>query len=706
MYCVVAASLGFIGFVLTLVASAAEVCGIMEHANAQYSTATLTHWPSTISELNSDWQSSRGRIFFGFMLSTAALLFASKMPYELDTLPMEEKDVGPADAVYVCCFADCAPCDVPCSRFPCCGGGRTSRCWMTPACGIIERKLLFLRGALVPLGVLFVALCPTVNFWTVEKPGAGVVRAVHLSAAATLFAGGFITEAVRMYFLWCQSRAVGIADGDLDARRHSCIHCVRSPLHYKGGVGSTRPWLICCLSVGFLGAAISMGEEQASAAPTLRVARGDVVLSPVATAFCPQPDFRYLEIDTLSTCHAASDRLRVEWERCLDDPCLTEPHFKGQPCDKPVFCKKSANVYSFNASSSNLAAHMSCVVSALSRVKGDAFHQTKYTWDVVKAVRPVNLLNRRCIIMNFNESANTCESHNEFTDDASAQVSFISRCDTNQSNSSSCNDKGQTDCEQTTLGLLGTRITAVNSDISNLCCRQPNGCPVDTLVAAATDVWPCSPPNGNCTLKKDYLQTDPRIISTAFTCPTAVIAPSYVGVCICEPSDTTANKCEYTHERAAEGRLRLFIQESILAMTLLCNYLVIALEHLIRNPPDDDPQDEARLRFVALRLLRLAVPLMTSALIWYVKAYIMEHNIVPAPDSRPGVMEDIWYRIANPGVDFFMWQLRFYWTGGACVVLMLLNDMLPKRPCLASGLATIAWFSVLASTLWRSLQFS
>jgi hypothetical protein len=33
---------------------------------------------------------------------------------------------------------------------------------------------------------------------------------VHLTAAVSLFAGGTITEALRLYFLWCQSRAYGL----------------------------------------------------------------------------------------------------------------------------------------------------------------------------------------------------------------------------------------------------------------------------------------------------------------------------------------------------------------------------------------------------------------------------------------------------------------------------------------------------------------
>jgi len=126
LYCALAAVLGFVGFLLTLVAARDEACQVM-FTGGSYREGTLTRWPSTISELNSDWASARGRLFFGFMLSTAGLLFASRMPYELDTVNLEEAtrdmdgEQAAAHAVasesIVCCFADCGPaCDWPCSK--------------------------------------------------------------------------------------------------------------------------------------------------------------------------------------------------------------------------------------------------------------------------------------------------------------------------------------------------------------------------------------------------------------------------------------------------------------------------------------------------------------------------------------------------------------------------------------------------------------
>ena len=86
---VLAGLLGFTGFALTLLAAADEACGIVNNPEVGYRDGVLTRWPSTISELNSDWASARGRLFFGFMLVTSGLLYLSRMPDELDRLPFE-----------------------------------------------------------------------------------------------------------------------------------------------------------------------------------------------------------------------------------------------------------------------------------------------------------------------------------------------------------------------------------------------------------------------------------------------------------------------------------------------------------------------------------------------------------------------------------------------------------------------------------------
>ena len=257
--CAVGGVLGFIGFSLTLVAAADEACGIVAHPERGYELGTLTRWPSTISELNSDWQSARGRLFFGFMLATAALLYVSRMPDELDRLPFEKRghDDGEAAKVYVCCLADCGPgCETAhvdlcswlakklCGR---CGVGperaselrRSLVAESTPrrtdamCCeghpgNTIARSLTKARLVVAPLGVVFVALCPTNNYWTEDRPGSDVVKTVHLSAAALLFLGGTIVEVMRLYFLWCESRAAGIRLSG-EPKDTSCRRFLREP---------------------------------------------------------------------------------------------------------------------------------------------------------------------------------------------------------------------------------------------------------------------------------------------------------------------------------------------------------------------------------------------------------------------------------------------------------------------------------------------
>jgi hypothetical protein len=42
----------------------------------------------------------------------------------------------------------------------------------------------------------------------------------------------------------------------------------------------------------------------------MRAVRGDVLLSPVGTAFCPQPDFKYARVTSLGECNLVTQRLR------------------------------------------------------------------------------------------------------------------------------------------------------------------------------------------------------------------------------------------------------------------------------------------------------------------------------------------------------------------------------------------------------------
>ena len=231
-------------------------------------------------------------------------------------------------SIYVCPLADCGP---DCAR----GHIHVFR-WITSLCGccqdprwnrrsdddpwcctgavgdVCSNILTRARLVIVPLGLVFVALCPTNNYWTEELPGSAVVKDVHLSAAFTLFVGGTVTEALRLYFLWCESRD----EGRRQYGEHHFSSCVRFLLEppltdrrgalatedshgnsknvASEGIGPLRPWLMMCMCVGVIGAAWSCTKEIHMTESTLRVKRGDVSLSPVGTAFCPQPEFEHV----------------------------------------------------------------------------------------------------------------------------------------------------------------------------------------------------------------------------------------------------------------------------------------------------------------------------------------------------------------------------------------------------------------------------
>ena len=77
-YTVIACAAGCGGFALTVVAAYVDLCNA---DNDQFQ-----RWPSTVSELNSDFRTGRGRIFFGSMLMTSVFLLAAKVPYRVDPL--------------------------------------------------------------------------------------------------------------------------------------------------------------------------------------------------------------------------------------------------------------------------------------------------------------------------------------------------------------------------------------------------------------------------------------------------------------------------------------------------------------------------------------------------------------------------------------------------------------------------------------------
>jgi hypothetical protein len=119
-----------------------------------------------------------------------------------------------------------------------------------------------------------------------------------------------------------------------------------------------------------------------------------------------------------------------------------------------------------------------------------------------------------------------------------------------------------------------------------------------------------------------------KLVMPDFSCTSAIIDPSYIAACVCDPEvrsatvthtevqqtgavgvyvhalrqcadhvtpthpyqDKAKMYCEWAAPNPVELNVRLFIQESMLAALLLLNYLVIAIEHLMRKIPPPPPK--------------------------------------------------------------------------------------------------------------------
>ena len=790
LYCFTAAVLGFAGFWLTLVASYAEVCAVVEDPSATYSSrGTLTHWPSTISELNSDWKSARGRLFFGFMLATSALLFASRMPYELDTLPLEElafKETGAtpdarSEPQHVCCLADCGTrCDWTCAQA--CGNGRVYAqhvggrladprlgqfrtveeeplCCAGTACASIERNLVFLRSMLAPLGVLFVALCPTLNFWSEHLPGGDVVRKVHLAAAAALFAGGTITETTRIYFLWCESRAAGIRNGHPDVHSSSCWIFIQGTDQEPHGIGPVRPWLCFCLVVGLIAAGTSLHESGSMerGAFSLRVERGDVLLSPVKTAYCPQPDFAYLEVETLDECNRATDRLREGWIRDDHIPgCNGKPVLENQDgCDACpglafVSSMRLCSGCSFDGNTritpdnvgrltpkarlcpgvfpSRTDGQTEWVRSELMRPfkrrkpnatddsdgfsdEGQGFVSAPASSGCLVHRKSVEVLvgpgeirdeklkppggvvpDTQCNLLNFDERQRRCLPHK-----MDQSMDFLARCTKQRIENPLYSHGLPLGCDLDrgicrSGGFPGAAKCCSggqtgNESVQEACCAE--ACPrgpfpwVKTASNSASD---------NCGLADAVIKGIFEM--PEYSCRAAVITPGYLAVCVCDPENSEQNDCTWPTSVNAKLRLRLFVQESLLAILLLMNYMEIVVEHMLGKQntmrlPGQAVVREACCRAWTLRLLQAAVPFSIMVIALAITAFNNDHGV---HSGVLDVADDIAF--AWGGFMIYETQLKVYWLSAFVVLCMLGRAMWPARPVLL-----VVYVTAVCSTL-------
>lgn len=748
IYCMLGSVLGFVGYALTIVASVAELCDIVDNVDAAYnSPGTLTRWPSTISELNSDFTSARGRLFFGFMLATATLLFLSKMPYELDSLPFEESleppentgdrqgedhtqgqaaeaaarqrawDAYTPSAPHVCCLADCAPCCefpwrpivVRLPPFPCKSGNNTSGeepiCCHARSGAACETSLVYVRGIIIPLGVVFVALMPTLNFWSRNVPGAGVTRAVHLLAAGCLFAGGTIAEAVRMYFLWCESRQAGILAGHVDARSTSCHRFLcEQRISQAEGIGPMRPWLLACLLVGLVGAALSLHEDEKYIAPSLQVDRGDVLLSPEGTAFCPAPKFKYLEIHTLAQCNAVTERLRMEWKKDLMED--------ARQANEKKFWTRSALIDDFIGTSKPDASAEACLVSAGARLSRKEFPMDRGISErsVGTEESPPNseILahssgfppNTMCNVMNFNETAGRCVAHT-----LSTPMEFLTRCD-------NISDRGE--CVSTlkygeSMQCAPGGFPKDSSKNFTTCCKKTlsKSCCEKTCRTAKMPYaynFSTVPKGDDCFAKSDtysFTFMDSLMdLNSNFTCASAIILPSYVAICVCDPDDKDIPYCQYEATKPASTRLQLFVQESALAILLLMTYMAIGIEHALRNPTID-PQPTCRVW--TMRLVLASMPMFLAIASFTVHTYIDEHNVGGNLVSRSPCAS--WAvvvgQLLEPAFYYYGIQLRLYWISGVLMLVWIGNSMLAEgRPYLLGTFLMLTMGTLIVFVPW------
>jgi hypothetical protein len=277
LFCCLGVVLGGVGFWLTLASAEMDVC---ERPDGEQSDGTLLRWPSTISEINSDFASGRGRMFFAFMLVTSGFLYKSHMPNCLDT-PQFENELR---------------------------GDRA----------LPDRILLHARALVVPIGTMFVGLCPTVNFWNNHDLGAGVTQKVHLAAAGVLFLGGTVCELWRLRVLarkWSEDPGRTLRTfflnepwADRTGQRHT-------PL------GPIRPFLVACLVLNMVAITPDTIKDNACThrgpkgeCDTIHAMRGELVLSPVGTAYCPAPDYSYARLETFSQCTNVSQWLSRRYE--------------------------------------------------------------------------------------------------------------------------------------------------------------------------------------------------------------------------------------------------------------------------------------------------------------------------------------------------------------------------------------------------------
>ena len=469
VYCLMACAFGLVGFSLTLYSANKDLCP--ENYPNELTSKSLTRWPSTVSELNSDWSTGRGRLFFSFMLVTSVMLLAAKVPYTLeghDVSNQHNVDVGK-----VCCFG----------------------CWVKT--GTFKLGRVFV----VPLGLMFVAFCPTQNYWSNHQPGEAVVKSVHLASAGLLFVVGSLIEIHRAAHLLIFFERTAATTASRPDPQGPCSRCCQiSWTMLKDDRRGARAVIAWILVVGLLTIIPSFWKTHHDEM-TMASTKGDILFSPAGTDYCPGPVYKFADM--------AENSLQT-YARLTETPrSMRNAVYDQLTCQKSCAGKNQG----IKDHSSNVNAQLKC-------------HATC-------GIQPVQDASTRIFADTNNRSAG-CFISSTYLESGSFQVDFKTRQNNILQNAAELKDE---------------------------------------------------------ILKKGFWNASKLNLS----CIKTRVLPKFIALCVCAEPDFEASAlgervCTWTNPGNAEDRIRLFMQEVFLAIALLANFAIIALEFQEATPRRQAPQ--------------------------------------------------------------------------------------------------------------------
>ena len=164
-----------------------------------------------------------------------------------------------------------------------------------------------------------------------------------------------------------------------------------------------------------------------------------------------------------------------------------------------------------------------------------------------------------------------------------------------------------------------------NASIDRICCAKV--CPPGPFAWDEGAVNSANPAEVNSIV--DDIFPQPKLDMATYSCAAAVITPLYIAVCVCDPENADKTGCSWSTTAPATLRLRLFLQESLLAILLLMNYMEIVIEHMLRMETTMREQGRAVAccRAWSLRLLQAAIPFSIMVIALADKAFNEDHAV-------------------------------------------------------------------------------